>query len=54
LPSPDPIHDQSARSVIELGGSKKSKLTHLDGNPQKSDAADPSYGIVHAQFGLIR
>jgi len=53
LPSPDSIHDQSARSVDESGGTEKSKLAHVDGDPQRSDTADPSYDIVHVPFGLI-
>ncbi|PKA38886.1 hypothetical protein CWR43_35490 [Rhizobium sullae] len=52
MPSPDSIHDQSAWSVVESGRTEKSKLAHVDGNPQRSDAADPSYDIVHVPFGL--
>ncbi|WP_428413578.1 hypothetical protein [Pararhizobium sp.] len=29
------------------------RQAHIDGNPQISQAADPSYGIAHAPFGLI-
>ncbi|WP_440412258.1 hypothetical protein [Neorhizobium petrolearium] len=49
---PDSIHDRSALSVVESGRTEKSQLAHVDGNPQRSSAQNPSYGIVHAPFGL--
>ncbi|RWX20861.1 hypothetical protein EHI47_38240 [Rhizobium leguminosarum] len=52
LPSPDPIHDRSASSVVESGRAEKSKLAHVDGNPQRSDVAHPNYKIVLVPFGL--
>ncbi|KAB1083406.1 hypothetical protein F4V91_28010 [Neorhizobium galegae] len=52
MPSPDSIHDQSASSVVESGRTEKSKLAHVDGNPQRSDAAGPNYNIVPVPFGL--
>ncbi|RFB86892.1 hypothetical protein B5K11_27845 [Rhizobium leguminosarum bv. trifolii] len=52
MPSPDSIHDQSASSVVESGRTEKSKLAHVDSNPQRSDVAYPIYGIVPVSFGL--
>ncbi|QBJ16524.1 hypothetical protein EYD00_23965 (plasmid) [Agrobacterium sp. 33MFTa1.1] len=52
MPSPDSIDEQSARSVVESGRTEKSKLAHVDGNPQRSDVAHPIYGIVPVSFDL--
>ncbi|PWI49900.1 hypothetical protein B5K03_33735 [Rhizobium phaseoli] len=52
MPSLDSIHDQSASSVVESGRTEKSKLAHVDGNPQRSDVAHPIYGIVPVSFDL--
>ena len=48
----DSIHDESALSVVESGRTEKSKLAYVDGNPQRSNAQDLIYGIVHASFDL--
>ena len=38
--------------LVELGRTQKSKLTHVDSNPQRPDVEHRNYGIVPASFDL--